>query len=534
MSRGLNNATRLFRTRALKTAIAFKRNFTRNDVKLHILMTVHAAHGTPIYLTAGIRAIEAAAVASKHPPKLMEKAGLAAAEIARDIAGGTGKPVLVLAGPGNNGGDAFVVARHLKKWYFKVTVAYTGDEKKLAADARAALAAWRKAGGTLIPTLPTARQWGLVVDGIFGIGLERDVSGRYAEWIASINNLGAPILALDVPSGLHSDTGRVMGCAVRATHTATFIALKAGLLTLDGPDYCGEVQLCALDLDTPALSPAHGSLLGRETLAHALKPRRMNSHKGDYGSVGVIGGDHGMVGAALLAGRAALKLGAGRVYLGLLAGDAPLLDAGQPELMLRSADEVLKLRHLSCLAIGPGLGQMPGSALYLGWALESSLPLVLDADALNLISSDRHLAGLLKNRKAPSLLTPHPAEAARLLGSSTREVQHDRVAAVLALAKTFGSFVVLKGAGSICAAPDGSWHINTSGNPGMASAGMGDVLTGMIAGLLSQGAEPKTALLAGVYLHGAAADRAVTDGAGPVGLTASETIEAARSLLNSR
>lgn len=495
-------------------------------------MMVHAAHGTPIYLTAGIRAIEAAASAGKNPPKLMEKAGLAAAEIARDISGGTGKPVLVLAGPGNNGGDAFVVARHLKKWYFKVTVAYAGDEKKLAADARAALAAWRKAGGAVIPTLPAARQWGLIVDGIFGIGLERDVSGRYAEWIASINNLGAPVLALDVPSGLHSDTGRVMGCAVRATHTATFIALKAGLLTLDGPDHCGEVRLCALDLDATALRPAPGSLIGPDMLAGTLTPRRNNTHKGDYGSVGVIGGDHGMVGAALLAGRAALKLGAGRVYLGLLAGDAPLLDAGQPELMLRSADEVLKLGHLSTLAIGPGLGQMPDAAFYLGWALESSLPLVLDADALNLIAADRHLADLLKRRKTATLLTPHPAEAARLLGSSTREVQNDRVAAALALAKTFGSFVVLKGTGSICAAPDGTWQINTSGNPGMASAGMGDVLTGMVAALLSQGVEPRTALLAGVCLHGAAADRAVSSGTGPIGLTASETIEIARALLN--
>ncbi|HET9404333.1 MAG TPA: NAD(P)H-hydrate dehydratase [Burkholderiales bacterium] len=497
-------------------------------------MTVHAAHGTPIYPTAGIRAIEAAAVAGKNPPKLMERAGLAAAEIARDISGGTGKPVLVLAGPGNNGGDAFVVARHLKKWFFKVTVAYAGDEKKLTADARAALAAWRKAGGTLSPAPPAARQWGLVVDGIFGIGLERDVSGRYAEWVASINGLGAPILALDVPSGLHSDTGRVMGCAVRATHTATFIALKAGLLTLDGPDHCGEIHLRTLDLDAQSLSPASGFLAGREVLAGVLKPRPLNSHKGDYGSVGVIGGDHGMVGAALLAGRAALKLGAGRVYLGLLAGDAPLLDAGQPELMLRSADEVLKFNHLSALAIGPGLGQMPDAAFYLGWALESSLPLVLDADALNLIAFDRHLAGLLNSRQGPSLLTPHPAEAARLLGTGTREVQNDRVAAALALAKRLSSLVVLKGAGSVCAAPDGSWHINTSGNPGMASAGMGDVLTGMVAALLSQGAEPKTALLAAVYLHGAAADRAVVNGTGPIGLTATETIETARGLLNQR
>ncbi len=492
------------------------------------------SHDTPIYLTADVRAIETAAVAARNPPKLMEKAGLAAAEIARDISGGTGKPVLVLAGPGNNGGDAFVVARHLKKWYFKVTVVYAGDEKKLPADAKAALAAWRKAGGTIAASIPPSRQWGLVVDGLFGIGLERDVIGRYEEWIAAANSLGAPILALDLPSGLHSDTGHVMGCAIRATHTATFIALKPGLLTFDGPEHCGRIHLCPLDLDAVALRPAKGSLIGSEVIAGALKPRRLNSHKGDYGSVGVIGGDHGMVGAALLAARAALKLGAGRVYVGSLASDAPLVDAMQPELMLRSADEVMKLPNLSCLAVGPGLGQMPDAAFYLGWALESELPLVLDADALNLIAFDRRLAALLKGREAPSLITPHPAEAARLLGVATQDLQTDRVEAALELARTFRCFAALKGAGTLCAAPDGTWHINTSGNPGMASAGMGDVLTGMIAALLSQGAKPKTALLAGVYLHGAAADRAVADDIGPIGLTATETIAAARALLNQR
>ncbi len=495
-------------------------------------MPIRTAHGTPIYFTVEVRAIEAAALAVKKPPQLMEKAGLAAAEVARDMSRGPGKPVLILAGPGNNGGDAFVVARHLKKWNFKVTVVFAGDEKKLSADATAALAAWRKAGGTMTASPPAARQWGLVVDGIFGTGLERDVTGRYAEWIGAINAMSAPVLALDVPSGLHSDSGRVMGCAVRATQTVTFIALKPGLLTLDGPDHCGELHLRPLDLDAGSLRPANGFLIGPEVLAAALKPRRMNSHKGDYGSVGVIGGDHGMVGAALLAGRAALKLGAGRVYIGLIARDAPLLDAEQPELMLRSADEVLKLKNLSCLAVGPGLGQTPDAAFYLEWALQSNLPLVLDADALNVVAASETLKKQLKQIVTSIILTPHPAEAARLLGTSTREVQHDRLGAALTLAKNLNSLVVLKGAGSICAAPDQSWHVNSSGNPGMASAGMGDVLTGMIAALLAQGAEPKTALLAGVYLHGAAADHAVTGGVGPIGLTATDTIDSARAILN--
>ncbi len=494
-------------------------------------MNVSAPHGAPIYLTREVRAVETAARSVKKPPQLMERAGLAAAEVARDASGGSGKAVLVVAGPGNNGGDAFVVARHLKKWYYKVTVVFAGDEKKLSADAKAALGAWRKAGGTTVASLPSARQWGLVVDGIFGIGLEREVGGQYGEWIAAINALDAPVLSLDVPSGLHSDTGRVLGCAVRAHHTVTFIGLKPGLLTLDGPDHCGEVHLRALDVEA-APAACRGRLIGGDVLRAVLAPRRRNTHKGDYGSVGIIGGDRGMVGAALLAARAALKFGAGRVYAGLLAPDAPRTDAAQPELMLRDVADVLKLDHLSCLGVGPGLGQSPDGAFWLGAALESDLPLVVDADALNLVAADPQLAALLRNRRAPALLTPHPAEAARLLATSTVRVQHDRVGAALELAAKTGCAVALKGAGTICATPGGDWHINTTGNPGMASAGMGDVLTGLVAALIAQGARPGDALLAGVYVHGAAADALVARGTGPLGLTAGEVIEAARALAN--
>jgi hydroxyethylthiazole kinase-like uncharacterized protein yjeF len=495
-------------------------------------MKLSAAHAAAIYLTRDVREVEAAALAVKKPAQLMERAGLAAAEIARDAAGGSGKPVLVLAGPGNNGGDAFVVARHLKKWYYKVTVVYAGDEKKLPADAKAALAAWRKAGGTTVTSLPASRNWALVVDGIFGIGLEREVSGQYAQWIAAINALPAPALSLDVPSGLHSDTGRVLGCAVRARHTVTFIALKPGLLTLDGPDHCGEIHVRTLDVDARRLRSAPGRLIGSGVLDAVLPPRRRNSHKGDYGSVGVIGGNHGMVGAALLAARAALKFGAGRVYAGLLAADAPLVDAAQPELMLRDVAEVLKLGHLSCLAVGPGLGQRPDAAYWLRVALESDAPLVVDADALNLVALDAELAALLSDRRAPALLTPHPAEAGRLLGTGTARVQADRVGAAVALAAKLRCPIALKGAGTVCAYPGGAWHINTTGNPGMASAGMGDVLTGLVAALIAQGAGPDDALLGGVYAHGAAADALVEQGAGPLGLTATELIDAARALAN--
>lgn len=488
-------------------------------------MLANLADGTPLYLTADIRRMEAR---HAHLP-LMERAGHAAAQLARYIAGDSGKPVLIFAGPGNNGGDAFVVARYLKQWFFAVSVVFAGDASKLPADAAAAQAQWLAAGGNTRDAPPAATDWSLIVDGLFGIGLTRDIEGRYADWIARINRYAAPVLAIDIPSGLDADSGAVHGACVRATHTLTFIGAKPGLVTLDGPDQCGVVSVDDLDLTRDA---PPGAVLG--AASGVLAPRRRNTHKGSHGSVGIIGGDSGMVGAALLAGKAALKLGAGRVYAGLIAPDAPQVDFTQPELMLRGADEALKLTHLDCLAVGPGLGQTPQAVFYLRWALQSGLPLVLDADALNAIARDASLQAMLHQLSTPKILTPHPAEAARLLACSTREVQADRVTAACTLADKFQAHVVLKGAGSICASPGVAWRVNISGNPGMASAGMGDVLTGIIAALLAQGAEPQHALDAAVWLHGAAADACVAHRAGPVGLTAGDTIDAARELFNAK
>jgi hydroxyethylthiazole kinase-like uncharacterized protein yjeF len=485
----------------------------------------------PVYRTAGIRELESKALDGLKPPGLMERAGLAAAEVARKITASGGR-VLVIAGPGNNGGDAFVVARHLKSWWFKVDMVFTGDAAKLPADAKASYAAWHDSGGATLDRISTGQRWDLVIDGLFGIGLQRDLNGVHAALVNEINSLNVTVLALDVPSGLASDSGRVLGCAVRATHTATFIALKPGLLTLDGPDHCGEIHVCTLDLDASALTAPQGEVIGSAVMESVLPARRANSHKGDYGSVGIVGGAHGMVGAALLAGRAAINLGAGRVYVGLLDMQNPGVDPLQPELMLRTADEVLKLDHLNCLAVGPGLGQSPDADQVLTAAFQKNLPLVVDADALNLIAVDTRLQQLIGKRTAPTVLTPHPAEAARLLAGATAEIQADRVAAATELASRYRSYVVLKGAGSVCALPDGKWFINTSGNPGMASAGMGDALTGIIAALLAQRADARNALLAGVHLHGAAADMLVAEHKGPVGITASEVILAARVLLN--
>ncbi|MEK7843557.1 MAG: NAD(P)H-hydrate dehydratase, partial [Pseudomonadota bacterium] len=315
----------------------------------------------------------------------------------------------------------------------------------------------------------------------------------------------------------------------------TFIGLKPGLLTQHGPDYCGKILLRELDLDASSLVEPHAWRLDQAYAQKLLPPPRpANSHKGMFGSVGIIGGATGMVGAAFLAGTAALKLGAGRVYLGLMAADAPGVNMAQPELMLRPVHELFKLDHLSCLVVGPGLGTEPDAYFWLGSALESALPLVLDADALNLIAAHPRLASLLRTRTAAAILTPHAAEAARLLGTdtATAAIQHDRMAAAAKLAQRFNCSVVLKGAGSICALPDGRRYLNTSGNPGLSSAGTGDVLSGIIGAFLAQGLSTENALLLAVHLHGAAADALLQRHGGPVGMTASEITDVARSLLN--
>jgi len=486
---------------------------------------------TPVFLAKEIREIEQAVLSQPSPPPLMARAGVAVAEFARELLGDRGKRILVLAGPGNNGGDAFVAARQLKEWWYDVTVVFTGPEAKLSADAKAALADWRAAGGALHESIPSNGDWHLIVDGLFGIGLERPLEGKQAELVNWSNASGVPILAIDIPSGLHADSGRVLGCAARARHTLTFIGLKAGLFTLDGPDYAGEVRLESLGVDLPETIEPRGWRIESALIANVLPLRLRNSHKGMFGNVGILGGAPGMVGAALLAGRAALKLGAGRVFVGLFA-DSPSVDLVQPELMLRPVQDLLKIEGLDCIAVGPGLGDSQAAQHALAAALAHKAPLVLDADALNLLAAHPKLQKSLAARTNASILTPHPAEAARLLATSTDKIQHDRIAAARTLSTRFNAAVVLKGNGSVCALKRGDWYLNTSGNPGMATAGMGDVLTGVIASLAAQGGDPSLALLAGVHLHGLAADRLVAAGIGPAGLTASEVIDAARKLLN--
>ncbi len=483
--------------------------------------------------------MESQALMLPEPPKLMEKAGLAAAQIIRDrLLQRSCCHVLVLAGPGNNGGDAFVVARYLQQWGNSVVVVCLNNLNTVPSDAKQAMQAWLDIGGQIRSDIPDGDlTWDVIVDGLFGIGLDqsqkRCIEGKYAQWIQTVNLLSVPIVALDVPSGLGGDDGCIYGTAIRATLTVTFIGLKSGLYTNFGPEYCGIVVLNDLGIQVPTPPLPHIWLL-EQNLANTLLPpqRSRNSHKGSFGNVAILGGATGMIGAALLAGRSALHLGAGRVYLGMLSDTAPPVDYGQPELMLRAPNELFALASLSCLIVGPGLGTSPQAMTWLENALSSDSTLVLDADALNLIAQQPRLGSVLSQRKAASILTPHPAEAARLLNTDTAEIQNNRMAAAHRLSSRFNCYAVLKGAGSICCFPDGERYINTSGNPGLSSAGTGDVLAGMIGALIAQGLNPGNALLLAVYLHGAAADRLLLQNHGPLGMVASEVVLAARSLLN--
>lgn len=486
---------------------------------------------TALYRSPALREIETAAAASP----LMQRAGAAAAAWAAELAVDRNLPLLLLAGPGNNGGDAFEAASLLRQRFFDVRLAFAGDPEKLPAAARAAHRRFVAGGGTCLAAIPEVSRWGLMVDGLFGIGLARAPAGHYADWIAAANALArrdrCPLLALDCPSGLDADTGSAFAPAIAATHTLTFIAAKPGLFTGEGPDHCGILQVAPLALDAAAFPSPDGGLIERAGLAAYLQPRRANSHKGSFGSAGVVGGAHSMLGAAFLAGRAALHLGAGRVYVGLLDAYAPSIDLLQPELMLRKPEGVLEA-GLSALACGPGLGNSLQANEILDRALGLDLPLILDADALNLVSYETAMQATVAARTAPTLLTPHPVEAARLLDCDVAEIQADRIRAATELAWRFDSHVALKGCGTVVASPASAWRINTTGNPGLASAGSGDVLTGITLALLAQGWPPDLALQGAVHLHGAAADALVAQGIGPVGLTAGEIVGAARQVFN--
>ncbi|MGY8526907.1 NAD(P)H-hydrate dehydratase [Paracidovorax citrulli] len=508
-------------------------------------LALDSNHDQPIalYASAGIRTLEQAAMADLEPFTLMARAGAAAAAWLRhhEPAG----PLLLLAGGGNNGGDALVAATLLHHAGRTVEVWLTADPARFPPDAARACHEAGEAGVLMRSVFQDAappdfpQDVDAIVDGLLGIGLragpgEPLLGGQVAEWIRRLDQAaasGTRVYALDVPSGLSADTGAAP-LAVHARRTLTFIAAKPGLLTGHGRDCAGLVDVAPLGLPFPPADAPTAWLNTPARFANALPVRRHASHKGTFGTLGVIGGNTGMVGAPLLGARAALHLGAGRVRVGFLSANAPAFDPLHPELMLHAAD-ALPIDALSAIVAGPGLGSGAAAVSALQAAVDSGHPLVLDADALNLLAADKGLAERLRQAPQPRVLTPHPLEAARLLGCDVAQVQSDRLSAARRLAHEWGAAVVLKGSGTIVASTDDEPPVvNPTGNAGLATAGTGDVLAGMIGALLAQGMPAADAARAAVWLHGQAADDLVADGHGPAGLTAGELFHAARTRLN--
>jgi len=476
----------------------------------------------PIYSLSSLRALEQQADAAGL--NLMQRAALAAASwLASRFS--PGSRVLIAAGPGNNGGDALWLAIHLTDRGDRVELLLPVEPTSaLACDA---LNTCRALGLIEHATLDTITPPDVLVDGLFGIGLSRPLAGDWAALIKGLNALPCPRFALDIPSGLDGWTGGVHGITIRADETLTFLCAKPGLHTNDGADYAGAVTLAALDVPAQLQPVADGEL--NRVDARALI-RSANSHKGSNGTVAVVGGAPGMLGAALLAGRAAHAGGAGKVYLCVLDTRLPV-DPVAPELMVAPPAQALK-PDIGVVAIGPGLGQSGKARHWLHALLAQPSAKVVDADALNLIATDPALAERLSDSPAATVLTPHPAEAARLLGVTTSDVQADRVAAARTLAERFQSVVVLKGAGSVIARPDGFFRVNVSGGPALAVAGQGDVLSGAIAALLAQGMPPFDAASLAVRVHGLAGDAYTAEQGGPLGLTASATLPHLSRALN--
>lgn len=486
-----------------------------------------------LYTVAQLREIERRAYADLEPGTLMRRAGEAAAKYALELLGDQrGLPVLLLAGPGNNGGDALEMAAVLADAGVDATVLHLPGQRETTDEAASAHERARDGTVGFIDMLPPDAQWGLVVDGLFGIGLTRPIEGEYRELVASLDSLRCPILALDVPSGLDADTGAVVGpdgIAVRATHTITFLGDKPGLHTAHGRDHAGQVRVAMLGVGGEH-RPAPAARLGAvEEFAGQLSPRRHNTHKGSFGDVAVLGGAHGMAGAPVLAARGALYAGAGRTFVAML-DPGPGYDSVQPEIMFRLADEFEFDRRT--LVIGPGMGGSANAMRLLAKALDSDSPLVIDADAINLIGASPDLLGRLAQRAAPAVLTPHPLEGARMLGMTAAVIQADRLVSAREMATRSNATVILKGSGSVIARPDGTILINPTGNAGLATAGSGDVLAGICGALLAQGWPAWEAACGAAWIHGAAADLLAAHGIGPIGMTAGELPPAARAVLN--
>jgi hydroxyethylthiazole kinase-like uncharacterized protein yjeF len=467
---------------------------------------------------------------------LMENAGRGAAEaFLRFFPDAHRKKIVIVCGKGNNGGDGFVVARYLRNWNHSVKVLLLGHPETLQGDARTNFEIFSRMKGEILlcpgreafeKVQSTLEEADLLVDAIFGTGLHSEVSGFYRELIDHLNSLGKPILAIDIPSGLDANTGRPLGTAVRASLTVTFGLPKVGHLIPPGSEYTGTLKVVDIGIppfivDQEAIST---HLIEEREIREGLTlPRPPNSHKGDYGHVLVLAGSVGKTGAAAMACQAALRMGAGLVTLGIPESlnpimevkltevmTEPLPETSQKTLSLRALNPILRLcDKKSAVIIGPGIGTAKETqSLVMKLLRTLDLPVILDADGLTALASHE---GPFPTPKQPMVLTPHPGEMARLCRISTAEVQSDRLGVARQYAQSKGVFLVLKGYRTLIATPTGEVFINPTGNPGMASGGTGDVLTGMIGGLMGQRFDILRSVLAAVFLHGLAGDRVVQE-----------------------
>lgn len=486
-----------------------------------------------LYDTAALRRIEAQAVAllGGDAFELMRRAGRAAWHCAlRNWP--QAQRIVVVCGPGNNGGDGYVLARHALEAGRNVRVVHLAEHTPRSELAKRARDDYRSVGGRSEAFVDVLPPGDLLVDALFGIGFDRAPEPSVRALIEAINVHPAPRFALDVPSGIDADRGMARGAAVRALRTLEFIAAKAGLRTGAAIDAAGKLELAELQLPPEArqgVAP-QAMELGPDTLRKVLRPRRRDVHKGAFGRVFCLGGDHGSGGAIVLCVESALRAGAGLVDVATReAHVAPLL-ARRPEAMVRAVergeDLAASLQRADVVAVGPGLGQELWGRVLFKAALASGKALVVDADALNLLAAREPQATL-----PDAVLTPHPGEAARLLGTTTQVVQADRFAAVRALVERYDAVVVLKGAGTLVAAPGQAPRIIGAGNPGMAVGGMGDLLTGIIAALRAQGMSAFEAACCGALLHATAGDAAAKEG-GERGLLPSDLLPHVRRLAN--
>jgi NAD(P)H-hydrate epimerase len=500
----------------------------------------------PVFTAEEMRALDARAVRELGipGPRLMDRAGTgAAALIARWLAPIRGKTVVVVCGKGNNGGDGFVVARRLKARGAAVRVVLVGRRAEVRGDAADALGRWRGRVEEIADPRGLARGLGaadIIVDALLGTGVSGAARGPVAAAIEAVNRAGAngvPVVALDLPSGLDSDRGALLGPTVKAWRTVTFAGLKRSLLLAPAAAQAGTVEIG--DIGVPAEEARRGITTWRLEIADvrpSFPPRDRDAHKGRFGHLLVVAGSLGKTGAAVLAGRAALRSGVGLCTIAAPASQQPMVAAQAPEYMtealpetaaqslgLKAKDRLLELaRRMDAVAIGPGLSLDPeAQELARGLIRELEGPMVVDADALSALAG--HL-DLLRHAAGPRALTPHPGEMARMLGTTIAAVQADRIEVARAFAREHGVAIALKGAHTVIAGPDGHVAINPTGNPGMAKGGSGDVLTGIVGALLARAIEPVAALRAGCYVHGLAADVAVRE-RGEYGMLAGDIIE---------